>query len=390
MAVVFHRSFTKTLLQTCSRALSVVTKKNLAYSRDHSVPPLAKYGGRNTVTLIPGDGIGPEMVIAVKDIFRHVGVPVDFEELNVSGLHIVDQDSHEDAMDNAITSIKRNGVAIKGNLFTPLDTNPDFRSLNLELRLRLDLFANIVRCKSIPGIRTRHNDVDLVIIRQNTEGEYSQLEHENVPGVVETFKITTEEKCMQIAEYAFRYAERHGRKKVTAVHKANIMKMGDGLFLRVCDEEAKKYPNIEYNSMIIDNCCMQLVSNPQQFDVMLLPNLYGNIVSNIGASLVGGPGIVPGENIGPDYAVFESGSRHTGLDIKGLGISNPVSMLFASTLMLEYLEFTAYADLINKAIMDVIGKEILTADAGGSASTTDFLAALKDELDASPRVKQIY
>ncbi|XP_048589543.1 isocitrate dehydrogenase [NAD] subunit gamma, mitochondrial [Nematostella vectensis] len=377
------------LLQATVRAAPQVIKKNLAY-HPHHVPPPARYGGRNTVTLIPGDGIGPEMVVAVQDIFRHIGVPVDFEELNLSGLDIKDEDSYLGAFNEAITSIKRNGVAMKGNIFTPLDAIPGFRSLNLELRVHLDLFANIVRCKSIPGIQTRHNNVDLVIIRQNTEGEYSHLEHENVSGVIENLKVTTEEACMKIAQYAFDFAEKHDRKKVTAVHKANIMKMGDGLFLRCCEEMSHSYPNIEFNSMIIDNCCMQLVAHPQQFDVMVLPNLYGSIVSNIGASLVGGPGIVPGENIGGDYAIFESGSRHTGLDIQGKDISNPISMLFASTLMLEHLEFTAYADLINSAILKVVQRGVLTADVGGSHTTTQFLSALKSELDQVSRTRKIF
>lgn len=246
--------------------------------------------------------------------------------------------------------------------------------------LQLDLFANVVRCKSIPGIPVRHGDVDLVIIRENTEGEYSHIEHENVDGVIESFKVMTEEKCTKVAKYAFDFAVKHGRKKVTAVHKANIMKLGDGLFLRCCEEVSKSYPDIEFNSMIIDNCCMQLVSNPEQFDVMVMPNLYGNIVSNIGASLVGGPGIVPGENIGGDYAVFESGSRHTGLDIKGKNVSNPMSLLFASTLMLEHLGWNAYGDMIHSAILRVVQKGVKTADIGGGHLTTDFLDCLKEEI----------
>lgn len=331
------------------------------------------------MTLIPGDGVGPEMVTAVKDIFRYIGAPVDFEELNLSGLNLSDEDTFSDTLEDVVTSVKRNGAAIKGNIFTPLD-QPTFKSLNVELRLQLDLFANVVRCKSIPGIPVRHGDVDLVIIRENTEGEYSHIEHENVDGVIESFKVMTEEKCTKVAKYAFDFAVKHGRKKVTAVHKANIMKLGDGLFLQCCEEVSKSYPDIEFNSMIIDNCCMQLVSNPEQFDVMVMPNLYGNIVSNIGASLVGGPGIVPGENIGGDYAVFESGSRHTGLDIKGKNVSNPMSLLFASTLMLEHLGWNAYGDMIHSAILRVVQKGVKTADIGGGHLTTDFLDCLKEEI----------
>lgn len=303
----------------------------------------------------------------------------------MSGLDLTDEEIFCDKMDDVVTSVKRNGVAIKGNIFTPLD-KPTFKSLNVELRRQLDLYANVVRCKSIPGIEVRHNDVDLVIIRENTEGEYSHIEHENVTGVIESFKIMTEEKCTLIAKYAFDFAVKHGRKKVTAVHKANIMKLGDGLFLRCCGEVAKDYPDIEYNSMIIDNCCMQLVSNPQQFDVMVMPNLYGNIVSNIGASLVGGPGIVPGENVGGDYAVFESGSRHTGRDIEGKNISNPMSLLFASTLMLEHLGWNGYGDLIHSAILRVVEKGVKTPDIGGTHATTEFLECLKEEIGQVVRV----
>ncbi|KAL9971463.1 hypothetical protein ACROYT_G017628 [Oculina patagonica] len=373
------------LTRTCRQLSPLIFKKNSLH-QSHEVPLHAKYGGRHTVTLIPGDGIGPEIVSAVQDIFRYIGAPVDFEELNLSGLNLGDEDTFCDTLEDVVTSVKRNGVAMKGNIFTPLD-QPTFKSLNVELRRQLDLFANVVRCKSIPGIPVRHGDVDLVIIRENTEGEYSHIEHENVDGVIESFKIMTEEKCTKIAKYAFDFAVKHGRKKVTAVHKANIMKLGDGLFLRCCGEVSKDYPDIEYNSMIIDNCCMQLVSNPQQFDVMVMPNLYGNIVSNIGASLVGGPGIVPGENIGGDYAVFESGARHTARDIEGKNISNPMSMLFASTLMLEHLGWNAYGDLIHSAILRVVEKGVKTRDLiGGERSTTEFLECLKEEIGQIARV----
>lgn len=370
--------------RTCHQVSPLILKKRLLHQA-HEVPLRAKYGGRHTVTLIPGDGVGPAMVTAVQDIFRYIGAPVDFEELTLSGLDLTDEEIFCDKMDDVVTSVKRNGVAIKGNIFTPLD-KPTFKSLNVELRRQLDLYANVVRCKSIPGIEVRHNDVDLVIIRENTEGEYSHIEHENVTGVIESFKIMTEEKCTLIAKYAFDFAVKHGRKKVTAVHKANIMKLGDGLFLRCCGEVAKDYPDIEYNSMIIDNCCMQLVSNPQQFDVMVMPNLYGNIVSNIGASLVGGPGIVPGENVGGDYAVFESGSRHTGRDIEGKNISNPMSLLFASTLMLEHLGWNGYGDLIHSAILRVVEKGVKTPDIGGTHATTEFLECLKEEIGQVVRV----
>ncbi|XP_028405485.1 LOW QUALITY PROTEIN: isocitrate dehydrogenase [NAD] subunit gamma, mitochondrial-like [Dendronephthya gigantea] len=357
-------------------------KKSLQLNKtlQHS-PPLAKYGGWQTVTLIPGDGIGPELANTVQDLFNHVGVPVNFEVLELSGFS--DRQQLTDRMEDVLISIQRNGVALKGNLHTPIES-PSFKSLNVQLRVKLDLYANVVKCKSFENIKTRHRNVDLVMIRENTEGEYSHLEHENVPGVVESLKIMTEEKCSKIAKFAFEYARKNGRKKVTSIHKANIMKLGDGLFLRCCDEISRDFPDIEYSSMIIDtvNCCMQLVANPEQFDVMVMPNLYGNIVSNIATSLVGGPGMVPGENIGDNYALFESGTRNTGSDLVGKNIYNPFGFLFASTLLLQHIGFKAHASVINKAILRVISAgQHLTPDIGGTSYTTDCLKALRDELD---------
>ncbi len=212
-------------------------------------------------------------------------------------------------------------MAVKGPYFTPLGNTKT--SVNIQLRRSLDLFANVVHAYNIPGVRTRHENVDIVIIRENTEGEYSGLEHEAVPGVVESLKIITRENSMRIAEYAFQYAVANNRKKVTAVHKANIMKSADGLFLDCCTEVAARYPFIEFETMIVDNTCMQMTSRPQQFDVMLLPNLYGNIVTNIATGLVGGPGLFPGANMGSKGAIFEQGARHSGRSIAGKQIANP-------------------------------------------------------------------
>ncbi|UYV72376.1 IDH3G [Cordylochernes scorpioides] len=205
-------------------------------------------------------------------------------------------------------------------------------------RLQLDLFVNILHCKSVPAIKTRHKDIDIILIRQNTEGEYSCLEHETIQGMVESIKIVTKERSEEIARYAFNYARAHNRKLVTAVHKANIMKLSDGLFLRTCEEVSKDYPEIGFNNMIIDNCSMQLVSKPHQFDVLLLPNLYGNILNNIACGLVGGPGITSGQNYGHDYAVFETGARNTGKSIAGKNIANPIAIINASADLLDYLE----------------------------------------------------
>ncbi|OTF74774.1 isocitrate dehydrogenase[NAD] subunit gamma, mitochondrial-like [Euroglyphus maynei] len=290
-------------------------------------------------------------------------------------------------MIEAITSILRNGAAIKGNIETR-EHSKYFLSRNVELRLRLNLFVNVVHCKSNPGIKTRHKDIDIVLIRQNTEGEYSCLEHESVDGVVESLKIVTREKTEQIARYAFDYARSHNRKKLTCVHKANIMKMADGLFLKVCTEIAKEYPDIEFNNMIIDNCSMQLVSNPNQFDVLLLPNLYGNILTNIACGLVGGPGITSGRNYGPTHAVFETGTRNTGKKVAGKNIANPIAMLNASVDLLDYLQLNSYADIVRDAIYKAINIEKLhTLDMGGNATTTDVVNFIIDEVNSQTKIK---
>uniref|UniRef100_A0ACB8EMS1 Isocitrate dehydrogenase [NAD] subunit gamma, mitochondrial n=1 Tax=Sphaerodactylus townsendi TaxID=933632 RepID=A0ACB8EMS1_9SAUR len=257
--------------------------------------------------MIPGDGIGLELMLHVKEIFRHACVPVDFEEVLVSS------DASDTDLQNAIMAIRRNRVALKGNLETNHNLPPSHKSRNNILRTTLDLFANVIRCKSLPGVATRHRDIDILMVRENTEGEYSSLEHESVSGVVESLKIITKTKSLRIAEYAFQLAKESGRKKVTAVHKANIMKLGDGLFLQCCREVAAGYPDITFDSMIVDNTTMQ------QFDVMVMPNLYGNIVNNVCAGLIGGPGLVPGANYGRDYAVFET--THTP-DIGGQGTTS--------------------------------------------------------------------
>uniref|UniRef100_A0A8C3BJW8 Isocitrate dehydrogenase (NAD(+)) 3 non-catalytic subunit gamma n=1 Tax=Cairina moschata TaxID=8855 RepID=A0A8C3BJW8_CAIMO len=242
-------------------------------------------------------------MLHVKEVFRHACVPVDFEEVRVSA------EAPEDDVHNAIMAIRRNGVAIKGNIETNHNLPPSHKSRNNLIRTSLDLYANVIHCRSLPGVETRHRDIDILIVRENTEGEYSSLEHESVAGVVESLKIITAGRSRRIAHYAFRLARAAGRRAVTAVHKANIMKLGDGLFLQCCREVAAEYPEISFSSMIVDNTTMQLVSRPQQFDVMVMPNLYGNIVNNVCAGLVGGPGLVPGANYGHDYAVFETAAQ---------------------------------------------------------------------------------
>ncbi|XP_055044819.2 isocitrate dehydrogenase [NAD] subunit gamma, mitochondrial [Misgurnus anguillicaudatus] len=343
------------------------------------IPPPAKYGGRHTVTLIPGDGIGPELLNHVRELFRFSCVPVDFEVVNVNSASASEDDIH-----NAITAIRRNGVALKGNIETPHNMPPDHKSRNNLLRTSLDLYANVMHCQSLPGVQTRHQNIDIIIIRENTEGEYSSLEHESVPGVVESLKIITRNNSLRIADYAFKMAREKGRRKVTAVHKANIMKLGDGLFLQCCKEVASGYPDIQFDTMIVDNTTMQLVAKPQQFDVMLMPNLYGNVVSNVCAGLVGGPGLVPGANYGRDYAVFETGTRNTGKSIANRNIANPTAMLLASCLMLDHLELHAFANMIRGSILTTMNETGLhTPDIGGQGTTLDVVQSIMKNIQSS-------
>ncbi|CAD5125590.1 DgyrCDS13793 [Dimorphilus gyrociliatus] len=328
-----------------------------------STPRLDEYGGRHTVTLIPGDGAGPELTNYVKTVFAAANAPVDFETVK---LDQTVTDPRE--VDNAFLSIQRNGVALKGNL----RSSKIPRMSNVELRSELELYAHVVRCKTIPGVPARMDNVDCVIIRENTEGEYSQLEHENAKGVVESLKIITKKKSTRIAKYAFDHAKKYNRKKVTAVHKANIMKLGDGLFLECCREVAKEYPDIEFNDMIVDNASMQMVSKPNQFDVIVLPNLYGMILANIACGLVGGAGVVPGSNIGDNCAVFETGTRSTGDSIAGLNIANPCAMLFASSSLLAHIGLTKHSDCIRKATEEAVAT-VHTPDLGGSATSEEFV-----------------
>merc|ERR1711939_38443 len=308
-----------------------------------------KYGGVYTCTLIPGDGVGKEITNSVKEI---------------------------------MDSLRRNKVGLKGILYTPVERS-GHTSWNVAMRQQLDIYASVVLCKSVPGFPTRHRDVDFAIIRENTEGEYSGLEHQSSPGVVESLKIMTRHKTERIARFAFDFAIKNGRKHVTAVHKANIMKLGDGLFLNTCRRVAEEYKDsgITFSDMIVDNTSMQLVNRPQQFDVMVMPNLYGSIVSNIGAALVGGPGIVPGANIGREFALFEPGCRHVAKDIEGQDVANPSAMLLSAAMMLRHLDLDFHANAIAKATYGVIeAGKIRTPDMGGKNSTTDFTQAVMKAL----------
>jgi isocitrate dehydrogenase (NAD+) len=339
----------------------------------------AKFGGKYTVSLIPGDGIGGEVTESVKTIFKADNVPIEWEQVAVSGIE--DSGRTEAAFRESVASLKRNKLGLKGILHTPISRS-GHQSFNVAMRQELDISASISLIKNIPGYQTRHKDVDLCIIRENTEGEYSGLEHQSVPGVVESLKIITRAKSERIAKFAFAFALANGRSKVTCIHKANIMKLADGLFRSTFHETAKNYPTLEVNDMIVDNASMQAVSRPQQFDVMVMPNLYGGILSNIGAALVGGPGIVPGCNMGREVAVFEPGCRHVGLDIKGKDQANPTAMLLSGTMLLRHLGLDDHANRISKAIYAVIAEgKYRTRDMGGETTTHEFTKAILDKME---------
>ena len=331
------------------------------------------------VTMVPGDGVGPELMMAVKAVFKAAAFPVEFEEFWIS--EIQDRCS-EDVIEKAADSILSNHVAITGDISSRLSAmHGELASTKFLLRRRLDLFANVVRVKSFEGYKTRHDDLDIVVIREQTEGEYSALEHESVPGVIESLKIITRKKSERIAKFAFDYATKHGRRKVTAVHKANIMKLGDGMFLESCRDVAKLYPKIEFESLIVDNTCMQLVSKPNQFDVMVMPNLYGNIIDNLTAGLVGGAGVVPGESYSRDCVVFETGARHPFAQAVGRNIANPTAMLLTAANMLHHLHLNKEAKHLGNAVTNVINKgKVRTADLQGYATTTEFTHAVIDEM----------
>merc|ERR1712241_234127 len=368
---------TRNLLRSSKNVSTVASKpigicsKSTFTEFDLAKIPAAKYGGRHTVTCMPGEGIGPEMMGHLKQVYKEAAVPVDFEMIELDP----STDNYDDLY-NAISSVRRNGCGIKGNIETKL-TRPDIKSRNVEMRNELDLFVNVLHCQSRKGVKTRHDNIDVVIVRQNTEGEYAMLEHENVPGVVESLKIVTAENPRRLVNYAFQYALANERKKVTLVHKANIMKLTDGLFLQVATEVAKDYPQIEFNNMIVDNCCMQLVSNPWQFDVMVLTNLQGTIVSNLVCGLIGGPGLTAGANYGPKYALFEPGTRNTGTKLANQNKANPVAMLTASVELLEHIGLDMHAKVIGKAIDTTVNDDkIHTEDLGGNASTKDVVDSI--------------
>ncbi|KAI0386002.1 isocitrate dehydrogenase subunit 1 [Hypomontagnella monticulosa] len=370
------------LARTAARKQSHIQNASRSFATVQSdIFKPTKYGGKYTVTLIPGDGIGAEVAESVKTVFKADSVPIDWEQVDVSGVESGSPGSLEEMFRESVASLKRNKLGLKGILHTPISRS-GHQSFNVAMRQELDIYASISLIKNIPGYNTRHKDVDLCIIRENTEGEYSGLEHQSVPGVVESLKIITRAKSERIAKFAFSFALANNRKKVTCIHKANIMKLADGLFRSTFQKTAAEYPTLETNDMIVDNASMQCVSRPQQFDVMVMPNLYGGILSNIGAALVGGPGIVPGCNMGRDVAVFEPGCRHVGLDIKGKDQANPTALLLSGSMLLRHLGLDDHANRISKAVYSVISEgKYRTRDMGGDATTHEFTRAILDKMD---------
>jgi isocitrate dehydrogenase (NAD+) len=324
------------------------------------------------VTLLPGDGIGPEVTEAVLRIIQAANVSIEWERFVVGG-HA--QDFTGSALPDAvIESVRRNGVALKGPVATPIGGG--FESVNVRLRKTLDLYANLRPVRNLPGVQSRFGDVDLIIVRENTEGLYSGLEHEVVPGVVESLKIMTEKACTRISKFAFEYARKFKRKRVTAVHKANIMKKSDGLFLQCFRLVAVNYPDIEHDEKIVDNTCMQLVMNPHQFDMLLMENLYGDIVSDLAAGLVGGLGVVPSGNIGEKCALFEA-VHGTAPDIAGKNVANPSALLMSAIMMLRHIGEIEAGNRIETALNRVLeDRKTVTRDLGGTASTSQFADAV--------------
>jgi isocitrate dehydrogenase (NAD+) len=327
---------------------------------------------KHTITLIPGDGIGPEVSAAVVRIIEAAGADVQWET-HYAGAQALEKFG-DTLPEELLESIKRNKLALKGPITTPVGKG--FTSVNVGLRKALDLYANLRPVRALPNVPSRYPELDLVVVRENTEDLYSGIEHVVVPGVVESIKIITEKASTRIARFAFEYARRENRKKVTAVHKANIMKLSDGLFLDCFRNVSKDYPEIEADDKIVDNACMQLVMRPEQFDIMLLENLYGDIVSDLCAGLIGGLGLVPGANIGELGAVFEA-VHGSAPDIAGQGIANPTALLQSGILMLRHIGEREPAQKIESAMLKVFREgKVRTRDIGGEAHTDEFAAAI--------------
>lgn len=332
-----------------------------------------------TATLFPGDGIGPEIAEAVKTIFTAAEAPIVWDEQHIGNK--VDERTNSFVTRENLDSVLKHRIGLKGPMTTPIGKG--FRSLNLTLRKELQLYANVRPCFSIAGYKTRYDGVNLVTIRENTEGEYSGLEHEVVPGVVESLKVITRKASTRVAEYAFKYARENKRHKVSAIHKANIMKKADGLFIECCREVQSRYPDIQYEELIVDNACMQLVRDPTQFDMLLMPNLYGDIISDLCAGLIGGLGLTPSANVGENGLALMEAVHGTAPDIAGKDMANPTALLLSGCMMLRHLGLHDHADSIQNAALTVIADgKYRTRDLGGKAGTQDYTKAIIDNLGA--------
>src|SRR5260221_1603044 len=324
------------------------------------------------VTLIPGDGIGPEVAAATVRVLSATGIEFQWHTV-MAGAEAAGREGNP-LPPAVLEAMQRDKVALEGPTATPIGTG--HRSVNVALRKTLDLYANLRPVKTLPGVKSRYDDVDLVVVRENTEDLYSGLEHVVVPGVVESIKIITEKASTRIARFAFEYARSHGRKRVSSVHKANIMKLSDGLFLDCCRKVAKDYPEVRYDEIIVDNCCMQLVLDPTRFDILLLENLYGDIVSDLCAGFIGGLGMAPGANIGEAGAIFEA-VHGSAPDLCRQELANPMALVLSSAMMLEHLGENEAARRVREAVYAVLaeGKK-LTRDLGGTAGTTEITEAI--------------
>ncbi|GAB4342352.1 MAG: isocitrate dehydrogenase (NAD(+)) [Calditrichia bacterium] len=331
---------------------------------------------KHKITLIPGDGIGPEVTDAARLVLEAAGAEIEWEVVEAGAGAL--EKYGTPLPEHVLESIKRNKVALKGPVTTPVGTG--FSSVNVGLRKKLNLFANVRPISSKYGLSDKYHNVDMVIFRENTEDVYAGLEQDIAPGVAQTLKIITREASERIARFTFEYARKYERKKVQAVHKANIMKKSDGLFLECCREVAAEYPEIEYGEIIVDNCAMQMVMRPQQFDVLVLTNLYGDIISDLGAGLVGGLGLVPGVNYGKDMAVFEA-VHGSAPDIAGKGLANPLAVILSAEQMMRYLGDDHVADHIKHAVIVLLTeRKHLTRDLGGNATTRELTEALIKEI----------
>src|SRR3954447_25121681 len=337
---------------------------------------------KHRITLIPGDGIGPEVAAAVVRIIEASGVEIEWEE-HIAGQEALDKFG-KTLPDELIESIQRNKVGLKGPITTPVGKG--FTSVNVGLRKALDLYANLRPVRALPNVPCRNPGLDIVVVRENTESLYSGIEHEVVPGVVESLKIITEKASTRIARFAFEYSRKNQRKKIHAIHKANIMKLSDGLFLRCCRDVAKGFPEITYGEHIVDNTCMQLVMNPYQYDVLVMENLYGDIISDLCAAFVGGLGFVPSANLGDHCAIFEA-VHGSAPDIAGKDMANPTALIRSAQLMLRHLGEHHAADKIHDGLGKVYRtKDKLTRDVGGKAGTSEFADAIIQFMETSTDV----